>query len=160
MLSLVPLVAVALDAALRPTISSRQPAPVLVLVLATLLVEIGATRRQCAIWSDPVTIWTHAYDHGAANDFAVLNNLGYALTLEGRGEEANPHLKKALAASPGDPNVHHSLGAAFMALDRNDEAAAEFREALRLAPGHPEARRDLMLLLGRQKPEPVDSPGR
>jgi tetratricopeptide (TPR) repeat protein len=151
MLSLVPLLAVALAAGLRPAGSRRRPLVVLGLVLAVLVVEIGLTRRQCAMWQDSVTLWTHCLEHGGANDSTVLNNLGYALTLDGRAEEAIPYLRKTLAGDPRYVNAHHSLGAALMALGRDDEAIAEFQEALRLAPGHPESRRDLDRVLARRR---------
>jgi hypothetical protein len=151
MLGLVPLLAALLAAALRPTLFRRQPVVVLALVLAVLLLEIGLTRRQCAIWHDSVTLWTHSLEHGAATELTVLNNLGYALTLDGRAAEAIPYLRQATAGNPQDVNARHSLGAAFMALGRDDEAVAEFREALRLVPGHPDSRRDLDRVLARQK---------
>jgi len=163
MIGLVPLLAVALAAALRPIVSPHQPAIALALILATLVVEIGLTRRQCAIWHDSVALWTHAYDHGAANNSRVLNNLGYSLTLDGRVAEAVPYLRRALELEPSYANGRHSLGTALVALGRDDEAATEFQEALRLDPQHAESRRDLERLLSRQKRatnEGAVSPGR
>jgi hypothetical protein len=162
MLGLVPLLAIALAAALRPGTALRRPAMVLAVVVAALLVEIGLSRRQCAIWHDSVTLWTHAFDHGAASDASVLNNLGYSLTLDRRAAEAIPYLRKALERNPRYVNGHHSLGAALMALGRDDEAEVEFREALRLAPGHSDSRRDLDRLLSRrhEKQPAAISPGR
>jgi protein O-mannosyl-transferase len=163
MLGLVPLLAVALATALRPIVSPRQPAIALALVLATLGVEIGLTRRQCAIWHDSVTLWTHAYDHGAANNSRVLNNLAYSLTLDGRAAEAVPLLRRALELEPSYANGHHSLATALVSLGRDDEAATEFQEALRLDPGHAESYRDLELLRSRLKQgknEAAVSPGR
>ena len=163
MLGLVPLLAVALATALRPIVSPRQPAIALALVLATLGVEIGLTRRQCAIWHDSVVLWTHAYDHGAADSSRVLNNLGYSLILDGRPAEAIPYLTRSLELEPRSTDGRHSLGTALAALGRDDEAAKEFQAALRLDPGHAESRRDLDRLLSQRKRstnEAAVSPGR
>jgi tetratricopeptide (TPR) repeat protein len=150
MLGLVPVLAAALAVGLRPVGSRLRSGVVLVAVLAALFVEIGLTRRQCAVWHDSVSLWTHSFEHGAANDGTVLNNLGYALTLDGRAAEAIPYLQQAVARNHQDVNARHSLGAALMDLGRDDEAAAEFREALRLAPAHTESRRDLDRVLARR----------
>jgi tetratricopeptide (TPR) repeat protein len=150
MLCLVPVLAVALAAALRPSAGSRRPVIVLVILAAALLAEVGLTRRQCAIWHDSISLWTHSLEHGAATDYSVLNNLGYSLTLDGRPAEAVPYLQQALRGNSNDVNAHHSLGATYMALGRDSDAAAEFREALRLVPGHPDSVRDLARVLARQ----------
>jgi len=154
MLGLVPLLAVALARTLRPIVSRYQPAVILLLVGSIMLVEINWTRTQCLIWRNSTSLWKHVYEHGGAGNGDVLNNLGYALTLDKKPGEALPYLTESLRLNPRSPMSHHSLGTALEALGRVDEAKAEFQEALRYDPRHPESRRDLARLLAQKKNTP------
>src|ERR1039457_4474463 len=61
-----------------------------------------ALHRQASFWSDNVTLWTHTLEITEAN-FTAEDNLAGALITQGRVEEALPHLLRARALRPDDP---------------------------------------------------------
>jgi tetratricopeptide (TPR) repeat protein len=66
--------------------------------------------------------------------FEAHNNLGTALQLLGRMEEAEASYRRTVALNPGFAQAHNNLGAALAALDRGEEAEACYRRALALKP--------------------------
>jgi tetratricopeptide (TPR) repeat protein len=68
----------------------------------------------------------------------------------GRSALALPHLDRALAALPDDPDVVYERGVALYELCRFDEAQRAFERALKLAPDDPWALHQLGLLLERK----------
>jgi len=84
----------------------------------------------------------------------ALNNLGAALTDQGRAPEAEPYLRQALKLAPRDAEAHYNLGVTLLALGRTDEALVAFREALRLDPNHADALYNVgWILAGQGKPD-------
>ena len=68
-----------------------------------ILLALGiALHRQVSFWSDNVTLWTHTLEITEAN-FTAEDNLAGALITQGRVEEALPHLLRARALRPDDP---------------------------------------------------------
>jgi len=61
------------------------------------------------------------------------NNLGLALGLAGRPEEAIPHFRAALSVTD-KADIHHNLGAALDKLGRVDEAIHEYQAAIAIEP--------------------------
>jgi tetratricopeptide (TPR) repeat protein len=68
----------------------------------------------------------------------------------GRSAQALPHLDRALAVLPDDPDVVYERGVALYELCRFDEAERAFRRALSLAPDDPWALHQLGLLAERR----------
>jgi tetratricopeptide (TPR) repeat protein len=68
----------------------------------------------------------------------------------GRSDRALPHLDRALAALPGDPDVVYERGVALYELCRFEEAQRAFERALALAPEDPWALHQLGLLAERR----------
>jgi tetratricopeptide (TPR) repeat protein len=67
---------------------------------ASLLFILGAlTWRQCLIWSDPLSLWSHAAEVAPDSSIARLN-VGDALAAQGRFEEAAANLSAAVAINP------------------------------------------------------------
>jgi tetratricopeptide (TPR) repeat protein len=60
------------------------------------------------------------------------NNLGGSLLMQGRVDEAIPHLQEALRLEPAHAEAHSNLGVALARRGRVVEAIAHYREALRL----------------------------
>ncbi|RPH56101.1 tetratricopeptide repeat protein, partial [bacterium] len=63
-------------------------------------------------------------------------NLARLLTVRGRVEEAEEHLKKAVAARPNLVTAWYHLGEIRAGLGRNDEALPCWRRALEIDPTH------------------------
>ena len=66
-------------------------------------------------------------DHADAH-----NNLGIALAMKGKLDEAIPHFQAAIRSNPNYASAHSNLGNAFAVQHKLDEAIREYREALRL----------------------------
>jgi protein O-mannosyl-transferase len=115
------------------------------------------TRIQAAYWTDSITLFEHALKVTPENALAQ-SNLGVALSLQGRMQEAIPHLQESLRIAPGYPNVHISLGNALSATGRAEEAAAEYAEALKVKPDDVMALTNLGMTLGmlNRLPEAVE----
>jgi tetratricopeptide (TPR) repeat protein len=65
--------------------------------------------RQVGYWQDNVTLWSHALQVTDRNWLAE-NNLGRALLVEGRADEAIPHFFKAAEIYPADPISNMNIG--------------------------------------------------
>ncbi|HVS19782.1 MAG TPA: tetratricopeptide repeat protein, partial [Planctomycetota bacterium] len=74
--------------------------------------------------------------------------VGAALLAEGRAQDAERHLVRALARRMDDPEVFVDLARAYQAQGRLDEARNCARQALALRPGHPRAQSVLGALGG------------
>ncbi|GEM_PF-880314 len=72
----------------------------------------------------------------APNDAVVLHGLGVALAQDGRLDEAEGHLTRAVALMPKDPSLQFDLGVLFDARQRFSEAEAAFRRVVELDPNH------------------------
>jgi len=87
-------------------------------------------------------------------DYAeALNNLGLALSQNGRPREALPYLQKSLQLKPDAHQTHNNLGIALAGAGRLEESLQAFTEAARLAPQVPNIRENqakALLLLGRE----------
>jgi tetratricopeptide (TPR) repeat protein len=63
------------------------------------------------------------------------NNLGYALSEQGKYQEAIFHLTEALRIKPNLAATHYNLGNALMRQEKYQEAIDHFTESLRIMPG-------------------------
>jgi Flp pilus assembly protein TadD len=66
-------------------------------------------------------------------------NLGAALYMRGKTDEAAHHVRRACALDPDDAEAHNNLGVLLQADGRAKEAEAAFLRALEIRPGYPEA---------------------
>ena len=87
----------------------------------------------------------------APEDPSGAYNLGTALSLAGRGEEALAALRKAKGASRGDlaADASFNSGNVLLAGRQWESAAAAYRDALRARPGDPDAAYNYELALRR-----------
>jgi len=125
--------------------------------LAALSALAILTRVQTGYWSDSVTLFEHTIKATGENGLAQ-SNLGTALYLQGRMQEAVVHLQESLRISPGFPNVHHNLGNALAGLGRTKEAIAHYQEALQIKSDDAGVLSDLGVALGMENrfPEAVE----
>lgn len=128
--------------AARAAVSHRvlQAAAAIVLVVLTAL-----TVQQVSVWSDAVTLWRHAvHTHG---NYRARANLGQALNVERRFDEASIVLAEAVRLNPSFAESQHHLGFALASMGDREGAIPRFREALRLRPGYAVARSNLGIAL-------------
>jgi tetratricopeptide (TPR) repeat protein len=81
---------------------------ILVVSLLASLVLVPLTREQCRIWRSPVTLWTHALNHGMGASSKAHNGLGVALFGQGRFAEAAAHYEQALRLDPRDAEAYNN----------------------------------------------------
>jgi Flp pilus assembly protein TadD len=101
------------------------PAACLLAVLALV------THRQLSYWSSSYDLWSHALAVTEHN-FIAQDNLGGALLLLGKSDEAYPHFEAAAEINPRDPMSHSNLGAYLQERGRLTEAIGEYNTAIRL----------------------------
>ena len=73
----------------------------------------------------------------------IHNNLGYALLIAGRVEDALGPLQRARALEPANPQVHNNLGLVHFSAGRWEQAVGSLRRAVELRPGYQEAHANL-----------------
>jgi tetratricopeptide (TPR) repeat protein len=88
--------------------------------------RLGDYRSVLAIWTDTVA--------KAPRSPTAHNNLGMALAVAGRVDEALGHFRQALALDPVRPTSHYNIGFTLTHQGHHDEAIGYLREALRLRP--------------------------
>lgn len=105
-----------------------------------------------------VRIWTTTTAAAPDNPFA-WNSLGSALHAAGRGKEAVPQFRRALAVYPEYTRARANLGAALIELGQTVPGEAELNEALRARADDPETWRvagSALELLGRHDEAAAD----
>ncbi len=99
---------------------------------AALLACLAAvTYRQIGYWQTSQALWSHAIDVTRKN-FVAEDNLGAALVMEGKPDEAYPHFEAAADFNPSDPMSHSNLGAYLQTHGRTQEAIAQYQSAIKL----------------------------
>jgi tetratricopeptide (TPR) repeat protein len=99
---------------------------------AALLVALGfVTHRQIEYWQSNYDLWSHTLAV-TENNFVAENNLGGALILEGREEDAHAHFEAAARINPRDPMSRSNLGIYFQNHHQMREAVAEYEAAIDL----------------------------
>ena len=117
-----------------------------VLVLSVLSI---CTWLQVRHWRNSITLFEHALTVTANNQLAH-NQLGFALSKEGRTKEAIEHYLQALRITPQYVNAHINLGNAFKVQGKLDKAADQYRKALRFVPNQLTAKNNLGIVLAMQ----------
>ncbi|MGA2966012.1 MAG: tetratricopeptide repeat protein [Terriglobales bacterium] len=79
------------------------PTIISALCAAAILLTLGfALHRQVRFWTDNVALWNHTLQITGPN-YTAEDNLATALLVEGKDEEAFPHLLRARSLRPDDP---------------------------------------------------------
>ncbi len=105
-----------------------RPAVPAALILAALAFT---THRQIDHWQSNVDLWSHTLAV-TENNFVAENNLGGALILEDKEEEAHPHFEAAARINPKDPMSRNNLGIYFQKHNQMREAVSEYETAVHL----------------------------
>lgn len=88
-----------------------------------------ATYRQIGYWRSNEELWSHTLAV-TSNNFVAEDNLGGALILEGREEEAHAHFESAARINPRDPMSHSNLGTYYETHNQIREAVREYEAAV------------------------------
>jgi serine/threonine-protein kinase len=83
-------------------------------------------------------------------DFAAHNDLGVALSHQGKLDEAIAEYREAIRLKPNFAETHSNLGLALSDQGKLDGAIVEYREAIRLKPDYAESHTNLGLALSNQ----------
>jgi len=100
----------------------------IILALAT------ATWAQLGYWKNELTLYRHAVDVDEDN-WVAQNSLGALLGIEGRYDEAIPHLEKSIRLNPAYADPYFNLGVAYYRKGDRQEAVRYYSESLRIEPG-------------------------
>jgi protein O-mannosyl-transferase len=115
-----------------------------------IVVLLGLTTwTQAHAWRDPETLWRWAVDMDPTCALCH-GNLGAAITSSPTGtarlDEAEGHLRRALALRPDSPIPHFNLGTLLLVRGQYAEAEAAFRRYGDLSPGSTRGQARLGLL--------------
>jgi protein O-mannosyl-transferase len=124
---------------LRAALESRTRKATFVLGSSIAVVMIFGlsflTWRQTQVWRDPETLWNHVLSTIGPSLFAH-NNLGNALTAQGRFVEATEQFHKALRIDPKDADATYNLGNVLAQQGKFEAAAQQLQHALQINPGN------------------------
>lgn len=115
-----------------------------VVAVITLGMLAFATRRHLPVWQNSITLFTHALRVTPLNPLAH-NNLGCALLVEKKYEQALWHFRKTLAVAPDDKYALEDAGLAERLLGRPMAALVYY---VRLAQVENRAIKPLILMGG------------
>jgi tetratricopeptide (TPR) repeat protein len=97
-----------------------------------VLVLLGAAARlQLSYWQTNESLWRHTLAVTDRN-FIAHDNLGGALLLEGKSEEAFTHFDAAAQINPRDPMSRGNIGAHLIELGQYGPAIDELQQVIRL----------------------------
>ncbi len=109
--------------------------------LGIIFACIIMTYIQIGYWRNSIALYEHAIEVTSANSWAQ-NNLGYALDLKGKREEAVAHFQKAISIS-NEADAHYNLGTVLASQGKLDDAINQFRESIRISPEYAKAHNNL-----------------
>jgi len=104
-----------------------------------------------SIWVDELRLWRDNVQK-APRLHRPHHNLGKALMVDGRMEEALAEMQAALAAKPGARvgqkyTTHHNLGVYYMYYEQYSEALDHFTKTLEYIPHHPPTYHDIAKIM-------------
>lgn len=99
--------------------------------VAVLVTLAFATHRQIGYWRSNYDLWSHTLAV-TRNNFVAEDNLGGALILENKEEEARPHFEAAARINPRDPMSHSNLGTYFQNHGQMRQAIEQYEAAVDL----------------------------
>jgi tetratricopeptide (TPR) repeat protein len=100
------------------------------------------TWLQVRHWHDSVSLYEHSLKVGSIAPL-VHNNLGNALFLQGKVDQALGHYAEALRLQPNYPEAYNNRGAALSSTGQVDQAIDCYTQALRLRPDYVDAHYNL-----------------
>ena len=108
------------------------------IILILIFPIIILTSLQLKFWQNGAKLFARAVELDE-NNLKAHNNLGHALALEGRHEEAIPHFKIALSNNRIKKEVHYNIGKAYQSLGHYDKAIYHYKSSLAIEPDYLDA---------------------
>ncbi|MBA4396033.1 MAG: hypothetical protein C0394_01385 [Syntrophus sp. (in: bacteria)] len=105
--------------------------------------------QQVQYWQNSVTLFEHALSVTSKN-YLAHHNLGVALFLEGRTDDAVRHYNAALKIKPDYADAHYNIGMVMAVQGRYEEAIHRYLEALRIKPDNADAYNNIGVALAAQ----------
>jgi Flp pilus assembly protein TadD len=113
---------------------------------AALALLAATAHIQAAHWRNSLTLFGHALEATSSNALAHFN-MGSALAVEGKTEEAISHYREALRINPAYLDARYNLANALERSGRIPEAIATYNQVLRVRPGMVKAHNNLGIAL-------------
>jgi len=104
----------------------------------------GASEENRTTLTRAIKQLTRADAWGLASTPAVLRDLTWAHLAQGETEPAEAAVRRLLAVSPDQPEVHRGLGGILRKTGRTGDAVTAYEAALRVDPQHTPSRLDLV----------------
>ena len=111
--------------------SRKLKVPSVACAVIVLVALAFATYRQIGYWQSNIELWSHTLAI-TQNNFVAQDNLGGALILAGREDEAHAHFEAAAAINPRDPMSRSNLGTYFQTHHQLQEAVEQYQAAISL----------------------------
>jgi tetratricopeptide (TPR) repeat protein len=122
------------------SLSHRHVQTAAVLLLA---IPMGSlTYKRNKVWRTPEDFWSNIIEN-APGKARAYNNLGVALSEQGKIQEAIPLYKKAITMDNHYPDPHNNLAVAYSMVGKMDLAIDTLKHAIRIHPYYPEAYNNL-----------------
>jgi tetratricopeptide (TPR) repeat protein len=116
------------------------------IILMFTSVNAVLTYERNKIWKNEYTLWSDCLKK-SPNKARVHDNLGVALAVEGKYQEAIDHYKNAIKINPDYEDAYYNLGNAFKDQGNIEEAEKYFRETIRINPNFADAHNNLGIIL-------------
>jgi len=107
------------------------------------------TSQQLQYWHDGTTLFRHALRCTTCNPIAH-NNLGMALSVNGRTAEAKREFAEAIRLNPNFPQPHFNLALDLGEEGKTTEAIAHLTAVLRISPKEAEVHNNLGIMFARE----------
>jgi len=109
-----------------------------ILLLLTIAL-LSATRQQCGVWRDGVSLWNRACQK-YPRSIEALTMRGFAYAEQGDFERSVADLGKAIRLAPRRADVYNNRGIIYGRRGETAKALWDFDQALRLKPDDPAAK--------------------
>lgn len=120
-----------------------------VLYSAAFAILAAVAWTQAGHWKDSISLFSHALEVTGDN-YLAHNNLGTALSDNGRIDESLAQFRMALLIYPAYEKAHDNIAGVLVSQKKYDEAFVHYRESLRLNPGAAKSHYNMGFILNRR----------
>jgi Tfp pilus assembly protein PilF len=113
------------------------PAAILIILVLSWL-----SWKQCASWENSITVFRHAA-RVTKNNIVAHINLAFALSLQGKNEEALDHYNEVIRINPYFPEGYYNRATTYGEMGRYAQAMEDFKKAIALKPDYVDAHYNL-----------------